>query len=242
MLITVKIQTFFQKLLILFFILFNNVKTEMDTEQAYNIWADTYDRDQNKTRDLELFAFKNTLFDFSFDSVIEIGCGTGKNTLLLSERSKHLKALDFSGKMLSKAKVKIDSEDVDFLKADITKPWQLSNNSAELVSCSLVLEHIENIDFIFWEVSKKLVSGGMFYLCELHPYRQYLGKKAHFSLESRLYEPEVFIHHLSDYYNAAEKNNLQVSQIREWFDENNTKGIPRLISFIFDKPKQNDKS
>ncbi len=40
------------------------------------------------------------------------------------------------------------------------------------------LEHIQNLDFIFSEAVNKLISGGKYYICEIHPFKQYTGTKA----------------------------------------------------------------
>ena len=94
----------------------------MDTRQAYNIWALQYDTSENKTRDLEAKALRATLANISFNSCLEIGCGTGKNTEWLITKAKHITAVDLSEGMLVKAKEKIDSDNVNFLQADITRP------------------------------------------------------------------------------------------------------------------------
>lgn len=52
----------------------------MNIQQAYNLWALQYDTNHNKTRDLEAQALRNSLRDIPFNHVLEIGCGTGKNT------------------------------------------------------------------------------------------------------------------------------------------------------------------
>ena len=51
--------------------------------------------------------------------------------------------------MLGRAKEKIKSENVRFIKADIKKKWKITKPKYDLVTCSLILEHIEDIDFIF---------------------------------------------------------------------------------------------
>ena len=58
----------------------------MDVEKAYNLWADQYDTNHNKTRDLEAISLRETLADLKFDNCLEIGCGTGKipNTCVLN--------------------------------------------------------------------------------------------------------------------------------------------------------------
>ena len=78
---------------------------------------------ENLTRDLDQVVTKETLMGLNCKSVIEIGCGTGKNTLLLSEIAEKVYAIDFSAQMIDKAKQKVSSDNVIFITADITKQW-----------------------------------------------------------------------------------------------------------------------
>ena len=82
----------------------------MKPEQAYNSWASQYDTNENKTRDLEAKALRNVLSTISFATVLEIGCGTGKNTEWLLQKEAQVTAVDLSEEMLSKAKQKIRSQ------------------------------------------------------------------------------------------------------------------------------------
>ncbi|HMF72569.1 MAG TPA: hypothetical protein VK616_13920, partial [Flavitalea sp.] len=58
----------------------------MDAKQAYDFWSSLYDSNKNNTRDLEAIALRETLAAIPFDSCLEIGCGTGKNTKWLLEK------------------------------------------------------------------------------------------------------------------------------------------------------------
>jgi len=78
----------------------------MNVQQSYNYWAEQYDTNDNKTRDLEAIALRKTLSNISFDTVLEVGCGTGKNTVWLLEKTKQVTAIDLSEEMLAKAKQK----------------------------------------------------------------------------------------------------------------------------------------
>lgn len=95
----------------------------MNTQQAYDAWALQYDTSINKTRDLEAFALRNTLEKINTRYCLEIGCGTGKNTLWFAEKATHTTAVDLSEEMLARAKEKISSEKVEFIHADITAEW-----------------------------------------------------------------------------------------------------------------------
>ena len=207
----------------------------MTIDDAYNSWADNYDAVENKTRDLEKIVAKQTLDKYNYTTVVELGCGTGKNTEWLAEKANLIIGLDFSSEMLLKAKNKIKSDKVQFQQADLTLPWDIKDNYADLISCSLTLEHISDLNFIFSEGFKKLKPEGKFFICELHPFKQYSGSKAKFEKENGIMELEVYTHHVSEYINAATSNGFKISELKEWFDNDDKTDIPRLISFVFEK-------
>jgi ubiquinone/menaquinone biosynthesis C-methylase UbiE len=208
----------------------------MNNIEAYNKWSEDYDTVINKTRDIESLALRKVLSTISFKNVLEIGCGTGKNTEWLVNKAEKIIAVDFSEGMIAKAKKKIKNNKVKFIQSDIRDTWSYGNNF-DLVTCSLVLEHIEDLDFIFQQVNRSLVISGYFYLGELHPFKQYLGTKARFENESGLVELECFTHNVSEFFYAARKNNFECTDLQEWFDDENKLKAPRLLSLIFTKKK-----
>ena len=205
----------------------------MSIEKSYNTWAEQYDTNENKTRDLDRKATIETLSKYEFKNVLELGCGTGKNTEWLITKAKYIIGLDFSQEMLNKARNKITSDKIRFQQADLKKPWNIENNFADLITCSLTLEHIKDLDFIFNQAYEKIKSGGKFFISELHPARQYLGSKAKYETENGIEELEVYVHHLSEYLQAAERNSFKLVKINEWFDNQPENEVPRLISFVF---------
>ena len=205
----------------------------MNNQEAYNVWSQNYDTVENKTRDIEASAFREILSKINFTNVLEIGCGTGKNTEWLVTKAQSIIGIDFSDEMLNKAKSKIKSFNVEFQFADIRKEWNFKKNSFDLVTCSLVLEHIQNINFIFEQAKKVLIKGGIFFIGELHPFKQYQGSKARFDKNNSVFELECFIHNISDFFAEAMRNKFEYVSINEWFDDNNETAIPRLITMVF---------
>lgn len=207
----------------------------MSIESAYDSWANQYDTNENPTRDLDQECTIETLRNFAFNTVIELGCGTGKNTKWLLHKAERIIGLDFSQEMLNKAQEKITDERVLFKKTDLTKDWGLDNNIADLITSSLTLEHIQNLDPIFFQASQKLKTNGLFFISELHPFKQYSGSKARYETENGTEELEVYIHHTSEYLDRAKNNGFKLVELKEWFDENTQNDIPRLLSFVFKK-------
>ncbi|MFB0908251.1 MAG: class I SAM-dependent methyltransferase, partial [Spirosomataceae bacterium] len=165
----------------------------MIIRKAYNIWADQYDTNQNKTRDLDKTVTEEVLKKHRFSNVIELGCGTGKNTEFLLTKAQSVIGIDFSEEMLAKAKTKFENSNVVFQRSDLTIDWNLPNASADLITCSLVLEHIEDLTFVFKQAFQKLKDGGLFFVSELHPFKQYAGSKARFGTKNGTHELETYV-------------------------------------------------
>jgi ubiquinone/menaquinone biosynthesis C-methylase UbiE len=210
-------------------------KVQMSIQNAYDDWSTSYDTDQNLTRDLDQKVTREALANQHFNSVLEIGCGTGKNTVFLAQIGTTVHAIDFSQGMIEKAKEKVKAENVRFSIADLMKKWPCEDASYDLIVCNLVLEHIEDLSFIFAEAFRVLEDKGKFLLNELHPFRQYDGKKARFASGDDMIEIPAFVHHISDFVNAASKNGLRLVKLNEWWHEADQNKPPRIVSFIFEK-------
>ena len=205
----------------------------MEIHEAYSEWSATYDSDRNLTRDLDQAVLRKLLSGRNLKRALEIGCGTGKNTPLLASIAEKVVALDFSPGMIARARLKLSLSNVDFQIADINEEWPCANASFDLISCNLVLEHIEDLSHIFRESSRVLLPGGAFFVCELHPYRQYQGTQARFETAQGTAMIPAFVHHIADFTSAATANGFSVLDLKEWWHEEDQGKPPRLISFVF---------
>ena len=200
--------------------------------KLYYEWSATYDTVANPTRDLEKRACESLLGQHSFERVLELGGGTGKNTAWLAERSREVVSVDLSSEMQAVARKKVTAANVEFRIGDVTAAWNFGN-VFDLITCSLILEHVEDLRHIFSEAARVLIPGGRFYVCELHPFKQYKGSKARFESKEGLKVVECFTHHISDYTNAALISGFSIERIDEWFDGYDRSTVPRLLSLLF---------
>lgn len=205
----------------------------MNTQQAYDQWSDQYDTNINRTRDLEAISLRTSLANITAMDILEIGCGTGKNSEWLVTKAKTLVAVDLSTEMLAKAKAKLPT--TDFIQADITGPWNFTNRLFDLVTFSLVLEHIQNLDFIFSETARKLRPGGQVYIGELHPFKQYGGTKARFETENGTTVVDCYTHHISDFINNAKEHGFVLNDLQEWWDTDEKQTVPRILTLMMMK-------
>ncbi|MDX2117979.1 MAG: class I SAM-dependent methyltransferase [Planctomycetota bacterium] len=205
-------------------------------DNAYDRWAASYDADFNRTRDLDGAVMRDTFAGQRFDAILELGCGTGKNTLLLESCCTRLVGVDFSDQMLALAREKVRSPHVSFVHGDITKPLAAPDASFELVTCNLVLEHVEHLGPIFAEACRVLRPGGTLFVSELHPFRQYGGTRANFSRDGASIQIGAFIHHVSDYAAAALAAGLRIEALGERWHADDGPTQPRLLTLLCRRP------
>ncbi len=204
-------------------------------QAAYTQWAATYDTDRNLTRDLDQIVTRTVLAGRHYRAILELGCGTGKNTEFLVTIGQQVHAVDFSGGMLAQARAKGFGPTVTFSEADITQPWPCDDQSTDLITCSLVLEHIADLHWIFAEAARTLRSSGHLFVCELHPFKQYLGSKATFQRDEARVELPAFVHHISEFLDAAAGAGFTLASLKEWWHADDHQTPPRLVSFMFAK-------
>jgi ubiquinone/menaquinone biosynthesis C-methylase UbiE len=207
-----------------------------DVAAAYDLWADTYDVDPNRTRELAMEVLRQFDLKLKGRDAVEIGCGTGRNTLWLCERAASVLALDLSAGMLRQAEARVRSPRVRFVQHDIREAWPMADGSADSVVAMLVLEHIERLDSIFREARRVLRPDGDLFLCELHPVRQMRGTQARFT-HPRTGECErvaAFLHDVSEYVNAGVEAGFSLVHLGEWRDPGAERSDPpRLLSAQF---------
>lgn len=203
--------------------------------KLYNSWAGIYDTNENKTRDLEAIALRGTLKGHQVHTCLELGCGTGKNSIFLKEIANQLIAVDGSENMLEKARKRLSGHSVNFHLADINLEWSFLKGQVDLVVFSLVLEHIEALEPVFEKLSRAVAGGGLVYIGELHPFKQYSGSVARFEDETGLHVLPAFTHHVSDFTQPALKYGFRIVQLEEYFDGDDRSQLPRILSILLQK-------
>jgi malonyl-CoA O-methyltransferase len=209
---------------------------ENSVEAAYDRWAESYDSAPNATRDLDAVALRAQPLALAGADVLEVGCGTGKNTGWLAMEARSVLAMDFSRGMLSRARGRVRSERVQFVRADLRTPWPVADQGFDVVVADLVLEHLEHLGPFFREAARVLRDRGRLFVCELHPVKQLLGSQARFAAPEtgEVVLVPAHLHSVSEYLNAGIEAGLRLARAEEWREEAAPPASPpRLLSLLW---------
>jgi ubiquinone/menaquinone biosynthesis C-methylase UbiE len=146
--------------------------------------------------------------------LLELGCGTGKNTVWLAERVRSVLALDFSEGMLAKARDRVASDRVRCARHDVRERLPLADSTVDLLTADLVLEHVAALRPAFAESARVLRPGGRLHVCELHPFRQLLGKQARFARlgTGEVVRVQAHRHEVADYLSTERSRAVSSSR------------------------------
>lgn len=87
---------------------------------------------------------------------------------------------------------------------------------------------------MFAEAARCPAPGGTVFVSEFHPFRQYQGGKARFvDGNDSTQQIDAFVHHVTDFLDAAAATNLHLTSLREWWHDEDHGKPPRLITFEF---------
>jgi len=204
---------------------------------SYDSWADTYDADRNLTRDLDADVLRQAGLALAGRHVLEVGCGTGKNTVWLAEQAATVTALDFSSRMIDRARKRVQGAHVTFINHDVRHTWPVADHSIDVVVANLVLEHVEQLRPVFDEAARVLRPGGQYFLCELHPERQRMGGRAEFvePVTGNTVQVAAYQHTVSEFLNAGLAAGLVLRHRGEHIEAGAfPNASPRLLSLLFE--------
>src|SRR3954453_9952369 len=80
---------------------------ELSVREGYAAWAACYDEDGNPLMALEEPAMRAGFGSLGGRRALDLGCGTGRHSLALSEAGARVTALDTSPEMLARARAKV---------------------------------------------------------------------------------------------------------------------------------------
>ncbi len=215
------------------------LQREGDVGALYDRWSASYDEDENRTRDLAARALRTAGPDVAGRDVVELGCGTGGNTVWLAQRARSVVGMDISRGMLERARARSEAAKIRLIRHDVTRPLPLADGTADVVVITLVLEHVDDLRPVMAEVARVLRPDGEVGVCEYHPFRQLEGGQARFQPEDGGEEVRIpaYLHTVTEFVKAGLEADLELTSLRQWFDPDDREAArPRILSLRWRKP------
>ena len=200
--------------------------TVLGTQAAYDLWSTTYDDDPNGLIVLERRFAIPRLEPQPDERILDAGCGTGDHLVELTDHGSSPVGLDLSLGMLREARVKAPA--VPLLSASLSAGLPFRPDLFDGVLCSLVSEHLTDLDRFFSEIRRVLRPGGRLVFSGLHPERVADGLTAGFEVAGRRYRVDAAPHTLANFVNAAQRSGLDVTRVEEAnVDQELVRVVPR---------------
>ena len=186
------------------------------TREGYDRWAEVYDTDGNPLIAIEEPEASRMIGEVRGLMVADIGTGTGRHALRMARDGARVVAVDFSLRMMARARAKPGAERVAFLCADCSA-LPLPDSAFDRVISGLVVEHITALDPYFRELARICRPAGFIVVTNLHPAMNLQGARARFiepETGAKVY-PAGRDHLISDFVMAAQRTGLAIDEMVE---------------------------
>ena len=205
----------------------------VSTREGYDRWAKVYESDGNPLTAMEEPVVAELLGAVADLDLLDLGCGTGRHSLPLSEAGARVTGVDFSEGMLEVARSKGGA--VTFVEHDLSKPLPFRGGSFDRVISCLVLEHLREPEGHFVEMHRVLRPGGVAVVTAMHPAMMLIGKQAgfHDPNSGDKIHPESHHAQISDYVVAALGAGFSIeAMVERAVDEALAARLPRAEKYL----------
>jgi malonyl-CoA O-methyltransferase len=208
---------------------------DVDAREGYDQWASSYDDEGNPLLALEEPEADKALGDVAGLDVLDAGTGTGRHAIRLAARGARVTAIDFSDRMLAKARAKDGADRVRFENHDVTRGLPYADASFDRVLSALVLEHVPDVAAFLRELGRVTRADGRIVVTAMHPAMFLRGVSARFRDEGtgEFLRPRSYVMQLSDYVMGALNANLRIVSLLERSPDEALAGrVPRAAKYI----------
>ena len=191
----------------------------LPTRAGYDLWSQIYDSDGNPLIALEERIAYPLLGDVHNLKIADIGCGTGRHALRLSQLGAQVSAVDFSEGMLAAAKQKPGAAQITWHCHDLQTPLPLPSDTFDRIICALVFDHIPDVTALCRELGRICKPGpdSFILLTIMHPAIMLNGVQARFTdpASGTRIMPQSVPNQISDYVMGATRAGLSISHMSE---------------------------
>ena len=188
--------------------------TMLPAQDAYTLWASTYDRAPNPLLALEERLLAPLLSDLAHRDVVDLGCGTGRWLQRIEKVCpRSLTGIDSSAAMLAEAGNKCRPSTA-LIHAGCTTT-RLPSHSADYALASFLLSYVPHLPAFARELARIVRPGGTLILSDLHPDARTYGWRRTFKSAGNLFEIITFPYTLPDLISGLDAAGFRCERVEE---------------------------
>ncbi|HOW29802.1 MAG TPA: class I SAM-dependent methyltransferase [archaeon] len=136
------------------------INLEENTKKMYNNFGEEYQKKRYYNEYVEIPNMLKAVKNIKGKNLLDIGCGAGIHIKAYSKKGAKCSGIDISETMIEMAKK--NNPKVEFKVGTVTKlPYK--SNSFDVVTCSLILDYIADLNLAYKEINRILKKGGILY-------------------------------------------------------------------------------
>lgn len=204
----------------------------VDAAAGYGEWAVSYEETVAAGLDLPLLESLSSVRWPDTRQVADLACGTGRTGAWLAMKGiGAIDGIDLTAQMLTRAAQKGVYRSLQI--GDVART-PFAGESYDLCTMGLADEHLAELDPVYCEAARLLVTGGHFVLVGYHPFFLMSGLPTHFHRENgEAVTIRSYVHLFSEHYAAAQARALSLVEFRECvIDESWLETKPKWRQFL----------
>ncbi|HSM70154.1 MAG TPA: methyltransferase domain-containing protein [Anaerolineales bacterium] len=143
---------------------------EVGVVEGYARWSDRYDHWKNPLTAVEEPVVIELLQELRFNTVLDVGTGTGRHAVRLARHGVRVIGCDLSREMLKVAQSKISNDNsLSLVQTTTEASLPFPQESFDLLLCSLVLSHVRNLKKCIQEFARVQAKPGNCFVSAFHP-------------------------------------------------------------------------
>ncbi|MCC7436655.1 class I SAM-dependent methyltransferase [Candidatus Nomurabacteria bacterium] len=200
-----------------------------DIRKQYNNFHDLYTENFADDEVSNSLFHKTIDFNLEKKKILDVGCGDGKDLVILSKKTKKIFGIDPSIEFLKKAQINNPS---GIFKEAVGEKIPFQNESFDVVVSKWAIQTSTNVPKVLSEMARVLKKGGSLVFLTKHPILQFLQKIRDYGhgvdyykqqiTTSKIYSGTITIkepsHTIGEYFNAEFLKNFEIIDYKEGTD------------------------
>jgi malonyl-CoA O-methyltransferase len=199
----------------------------LGVQDAYDLWADSYDSQDNPMVLGATQILARKLPDFAGRAVVEFGCGTGRNLEAFARAgAASVAGVDLSPGMLAQARARVPQ--ATLIEGDFAGA-ALPECAFDVALFCLALEHAGDLRGPLAAALRALRGAGRVLVVEIHPDLAAGGTAAHFERDGETIRIPTYAHRRAAYVEAATVAGLRLVRAVDWRPRDFARTSPRML-------------